>query len=97
MQPTPRCPLCFMLDASGAGWLMFGLAHMTSVQIVKAVGIHLVVPLVGVALFALLWLRMKRAAISTPPFVIGFIFISCSPAWRETLFTQDAFKRLFLA
>jgi hypothetical protein len=50
-------------------------------RIVTAIIIHVLVPLGGVALFGLLYIRMKRVQLPNPPFLPYFVLFFCFGGW----------------
>jgi len=54
---------------------------MTLSQVIRAVAIHALVPLLGLAAFVLLCVRMKRAGVSAPPYITWFVLFFSIGGW----------------
>lgn len=60
---------------------------MSLSEIIIAIAIHLLVPLLGIVAFLLLCHRMKRAQIPSPPFFPYFILFGTLGGWLLVLLT----------
>src|SRR5688572_17968524 len=60
---------------------------MSALKIFTAIGIHLVVPLLGIALYFLLCRKMWRAQIPSPPFFSYFVIFAIMVSWLLVLLT----------
>jgi hypothetical protein len=56
-------------------------------KVIAAVGVNLVVPLLGVIAFGLLCRRMRLAQIPSPPFVAYFVLFATFGGWLMVLLT----------
>ena len=56
-------------------------------KIIAAVGVNILVPLLGVIVFILLCRRMKRTHIQSPPFLYYFILFATYGGWLMVLLT----------
>jgi hypothetical protein len=61
-------------------------------ELITAIGIHLLVPLLGVIFFAVICRRMQRTQIPSPPFVSYFILFATFGGWLMVCLTALFWK-----